>query len=570
MENAMALVEFDESEENNLIVCEEALQKIQNLPTSYGITATAIVGPGRIGKSSLLNWLVGKNVFKIGSKTSRVTKGIWMYIEEDRIRNLANIYIDVEGFGDPSKSNVDENDNRLLNIVTQICDVVLYNIRGVYDSDMLHKIKFVCSLFNRYRKGNAVLEKPILVSVLRDFDLDQPECPDTEFQKLFRQNPELLDTFRQTKAFTLVKPKEGKVIDLANTPDSELCEEFLQGRNEMKKYLTNNTKPLRAASNKTINGIVLAENIRRTVKHVNDDDLRMLSKSLSEILKEKNDVIKQSALETYKTEMRKKWPLPIQPETLMGLHEMEKNAAVEHIYEKCFTISGSIEVDEKEFKVDIENMFKEMQKDKCKEALQSAVSEIGQKLRKEEYFEDWGETCFHYDYDKAEKAYRECTNLGPEKLDIWQKYNEEMKTTKELIKQKAKVRDIEKTAAASEKENKEKLEKLAKENEKLEVKRKEFEKSQENDQILQGILGVGRLLVDCGRGITEMYRNVAIANAQDRDRLEVNIFTPRGSSASIGGASSWEANPSGGSGSGSSSGGARSSSPTASSKDTEL
>jgi hypothetical protein len=43
------------------------------------------------------------DVFKIGSKMSRVTKGIWMYIEEDKIRNLANIFIDVEGFGDPSK-----------------------------------------------------------------------------------------------------------------------------------------------------------------------------------------------------------------------------------------------------------------------------------------------------------------------------------------------------------------------------------------------------------------------------------------------------------------------------------
>jgi ribosomal protein L20A (L18A) len=71
------------------------------------------------------------------------------------------------------------------------------------------------------------------------------------------------------------------------------------------------------------------------------------------------------------------------------------------------------------FQVDIENMFKEMQKDKCKEALESAVSEIGQKLRKEEYFEDGGETCFHYDYDKAEKAYKECTNLGPEVIFLY-------------------------------------------------------------------------------------------------------------------------------------------------------
>jgi hypothetical protein len=71
------------------------------------------------------------------------------------------------------------------------------------------------------------------------------------------------------------------------------------------------------------------------------------------------------------------------------------------------------------FQVQIENIFKEMQKVKCKEALESAVSKIRQKLQKEEYLEDGGETVFHDDYGKAERAYKECTNLGPRVIYLY-------------------------------------------------------------------------------------------------------------------------------------------------------
>ena len=109
-------------------------------------------------------------------------------------------------------------------------------------------------MFQRYRKGNPVLEKPILISVLRDFDLDSPECLDEDFRKLFRKDLSVLDNFRETKAFTLVKPNPDRTLDLTNTPDESLCMEFVKEKNEMKKYLMAKCKPLRATENRNISG----------------------------------------------------------------------------------------------------------------------------------------------------------------------------------------------------------------------------------------------------------------------------------------------------------------------------
>ena len=65
MEKALALVEYEDNEtddcDRNLKVSETALQEIEKIPEGYGIIPKAIVGPGRIGKSSLLNWLAGKS-----------------------------------------------------------------------------------------------------------------------------------------------------------------------------------------------------------------------------------------------------------------------------------------------------------------------------------------------------------------------------------------------------------------------------------------------------------------------------------------------------------------------------
>jgi putative ribosome biogenesis GTPase RsgA len=61
MEVAVTLVEFEENDEHSLKVSDEALKKIENIPKTFGIKTVAIVGPGRIGKSSLLNWFVRKS-----------------------------------------------------------------------------------------------------------------------------------------------------------------------------------------------------------------------------------------------------------------------------------------------------------------------------------------------------------------------------------------------------------------------------------------------------------------------------------------------------------------------------
>ncbi|XP_060566602.1 uncharacterized protein LOC132725481 [Ruditapes philippinarum] len=336
---------------------------------------------------------------------------------------------------------------------------------------------------------NAVLEKPILVSLLRDFDLDPPNCPDTEFRDLFKRSPNLLKTFRETKAFTLLKPSEGKVGDLTCMPDEKLCEDFVRVRNELKAYLTAKTKPLRATPHQKMTGIVLAENIQRTVQYINDDDLRMLSKSLPTIFKEKNDAMTGSALDTYRTEMCKNWPLPSQPETLMQLHERTKNVAFEYIDRYCFIIEGSVEIDKEAFTIDIENIFKDIQKDKCKDALLSAICDIENKLKREAYFEIDGLERLFKDYDEAEKAYKEMKNLGPEKLSVWEAYNKEMDTIKDLIKQKVRLIETEHSVADLQMEKRQLNERIEMDRKAFEEKLKEFQNKERNDSVRQ--MGTG-------------------------------------------------------------------------------
>ena len=97
---------------------------------------------------------------------------------------------------------------------------------------------------------------------------------------------------------------------------------------------------------------VLAENIRRAVKHVNDDDLKMLSKTFPELFAEMNEKTKQKALETYKAEMTKQWPGSNDTQdTLMDLHDEQMASAFTVPEKGSFDIQGRPEVNRTDFSV---------------------------------------------------------------------------------------------------------------------------------------------------------------------------------------------------------------------------
>jgi hypothetical protein len=64
--------------------------------------------------------------------------------------------------------------------------------------------------------------------------------------------------------------------------------------------------------------------------------------------------------------------------------------------------------------IELENIFKAIQEDKCRDALESAVCEMKDGLTRETYLKLGGSEMFLKDYENAEKAYKEKNNLGPE------------------------------------------------------------------------------------------------------------------------------------------------------------
>jgi ribosome biogenesis GTPase A len=64
---------------NKLVINTEGLLKLKQLRGRIFVVAT--VGSILTGKSSLLNCIAGREVFKVGQTTMPTTKGIWAYVK---------------------------------------------------------------------------------------------------------------------------------------------------------------------------------------------------------------------------------------------------------------------------------------------------------------------------------------------------------------------------------------------------------------------------------------------------------------------------------------------------------
>lgn len=56
------------------------------------------MGPSLSGKSTLLNQIIGDDVFPVGKTTNPLTKGLWAYPYRMASLNCTILFIDSEGF----------------------------------------------------------------------------------------------------------------------------------------------------------------------------------------------------------------------------------------------------------------------------------------------------------------------------------------------------------------------------------------------------------------------------------------------------------------------------------------
>ncbi|XP_053390328.1 guanylate-binding protein 5-like [Mercenaria mercenaria] len=379
------------------------------------------------------------DVFETGSTFERVTKGIWIYIKLEKERNLAFVYIDVEGFGDPKQANVTGKNNRLLMVVSQICDVIMYNTKGVPDDSMLQKLGLVCNMFDKHRKQDQVLSKPILVVLLRDYELDGL-CSDQSFRDMllnYAGGNCANEAFRDIKYVELVKPKEGKNIrDLQNIPDKELEEEFVEKRGEVERFIHMEAKPLSSKSGNNLTGKVLTEVVRKTVQAVNRDSFQGLEQTLPDILKQHNERKMQEALQMFEKQMKTDWPATNADalETLADVQKCTKETTKEGFQNKLFDIDKATL--QEDFEIQTQTIFATISKTKSEAELKKINLILETGLKDKSYEIIGGHEKYCREKQSVKEKYTELKNLGPEKEDLWKKYEEKLNLNEVWIKEK--------------------------------------------------------------------------------------------------------------------------------------
>ena len=123
----------------------------------------AIVGLYRTGKSSLLNFLNGKQRgFKVGPSVSRCTRGVWIYGKPKTVTlgdgsTCAVVLLDTEGVGGLEADA--QYDTRIFALATLMCAGLVYNSLGSIDENAIGQLSFVAQLSKHVRfKKPAELE----------------------------------------------------------------------------------------------------------------------------------------------------------------------------------------------------------------------------------------------------------------------------------------------------------------------------------------------------------------------------------------------------------------------------
>jgi len=124
----IALLHFDDKEDK-LLVNQDALRILQKIDGKIAVMAMA--GLYRTGKSSMLNWLLGKQSgFRVGPTVERCTRGIWLWGRPQKhlLPNGEDCYVlmlDTEGLGGLEASQ--QYDVRIFSLATLLCSKLIYN-----------------------------------------------------------------------------------------------------------------------------------------------------------------------------------------------------------------------------------------------------------------------------------------------------------------------------------------------------------------------------------------------------------------------------------------------------------
>lgn len=364
-EEPIPLITFSENEDE-LKVNEDAVALLQQINGNVAVVAMA--GLYRTGKSSMLNWLLGRSGgFRVGPTVERCTRGIWLWGQPQKHR-MANgddvwvLMLDTEGMGGLEASQ--QYDARIFSLATLLCSKLIYNSQGSVDEKAIGGLSFIANLAKHIKVSsdgssgnddsddNDVMQFhtffPSFLWVVRDFTLelvdedgdpissaeylekalaDQARIPSNMERNRIRAM--MKDFFRARDCVTLVRPVHDEALlqQVDQLAISELRPEFQTQLAELKQLVFGPTLQPKMLHNKPLNGSMFAGLLRAYVDAINSGGVPVITSAWDGVTASECRKAMHGAFESFETQIHE-INLPVDTDDLEALVKDAEEHAV--------------------------------------------------------------------------------------------------------------------------------------------------------------------------------------------------------------------------------------------------
>ncbi|CAO2826522.1 unnamed protein product [Amaranthus hypochondriacus] len=347
---AFPIVEPD-PDHTKLHLSKAGLEAIERITSP--ISAVAVIGPYRSGKSFLLNQLLSLSCdegFGVGHMRDMKTKGVWVWggpneVDVDGVRT-AVLYLDTEGFESIGKSNV--YDDRIFALATVMSSVLIYNLPETVREADISRLSFAVELAEEFYgrfQGQDVAFEPAKLLWLIQRDFLQGTSVQQMVTEALKRIPNYngdkdLDQVNQIReslavmgdnctAFSLPQPHLQRT-SLCDMNDTELDPDYVEKRDKLKKVVASIIRP-KVVQGKMLNGKEFVSFLEQIIEALNQGEIPSTG-SLVEIFNKK---IVERCLKLY-SERMSLLRLPLSEDSLNLSHEESRVAAMQTFDEQHF------------------------------------------------------------------------------------------------------------------------------------------------------------------------------------------------------------------------------------------
>uniref|UniRef100_K3XAM0 GB1/RHD3-type G domain-containing protein n=1 Tax=Globisporangium ultimum (strain ATCC 200006 / CBS 805.95 / DAOM BR144) TaxID=431595 RepID=K3XAM0_GLOUD len=415
-EEPIPLITFSENEDQ-LKVNEDAVALLKKIDGKVAVIAMA--GLYRTGKSSMLNWLLGRpSGFRVGPTIERCTRGIWLWGQPQK-RTMANgeevwvLMLDTEGMGGLEASQ--QYDARIFSLATLLCSKLIYNSQGSVDEKAINGLSFIANLAKHIKvssdaEGGESNEDdvmqfhnffPSFLWVVRDFTLelvdedgdpisssdylekalaDQARIPSNMERNRIRAM--MKDFFRDRDCVTLVRPvhDESLLQQVDKLSIDELRPEFQKQLSDLKGLVFGDNLKPKMLQNKPLNGSMFAGLLHAYVDAINSGGVPVITSAWEGVTASECRKAMTTSFDLFKKLMFEV-DLPVDHEDLLEIFkDSEQRAVKEYRKSAIGDMASKLEkdllkkIEEEKSHTAAKNAA--MSKEMCERLLQVLYSEI--------------------------------------------------------------------------------------------------------------------------------------------------------------------------------------------------